>query len=272
IGLCRKHYLVGRGIKGSEKFFDQTRFDTACFTRSDEVTNNGFEPGIFAHAKKNTRPFAYFDFVDRCTGQQVPECIHTLDHFLAELFFSNFLHGVGYKLKIGAEGDIELNLVPNVGKKRPRIIINEFVEHFLIRKLDQPTARMIAGKIFAAELPKSGIEISYIDYVACGLADLYAITHPEGLTNQNVNPCDEAFHRGLDGKGEDHRANTECGKRSIPIDENDRYGHDYDYKRDDQVHYTLKCETGGRILDPAQPINGNNSRDGKDDHDQRCAA
>jgi hypothetical protein len=33
-------------------------------------------------------------------------------------------------------------------------------------------------------------------------------------------------------------------------------------KRDDQMHNALKGEAGGRVLDPAEHINGNSSRDG----------
>ena len=42
-------------------------------------------------------------------------------------------------------------------------------------------------------------------------------------------------------------------------------------KRDNQVHHSLKGKTSGRVLDPAQRINGNSSRDRQDYHDQRYA-
>ena len=131
---------------------------------------------------------------------------------------------------------------------------------------------MIAGKILAAEFPKSGIKISNVNYIACGFGDLYAIAYSERLAYENVNPTDEAFHRRLYSEADDNRANTQCGKRSIPIDEHDGYGDNYNDKRDDQMHHTLKGETSRRVLDPAQRINGNSSRNRQKDHDQRCAA
>jgi hypothetical protein len=53
---------------------------------------------------------------------------------------------------------------------------------------------MIAGNVFAVELPQSGIEISNVDYVASGITDLYAITYSERLANEDINPGDEALY------------------------------------------------------------------------------
>ena len=63
---------------------------------------------------------------------------------------------------------------------------------------------MIAGKIFAAEFPQSGIEIPNVNDVARGFAYLYAIPYPERLANENINPGDEAFHRRLDSETDDN--------------------------------------------------------------------
>ena len=62
---------------------------------------------------------------------------------------------------------------------------------------------MIAGNVFAAEFPRSRIEISNVDYVAGGFTNLYAITYSERLANKDINPGDEAFHRRLDCKPND---------------------------------------------------------------------
>src|SRR4029453_15196867 len=97
-------------------------------------------------------------------------------------------------------------------------------------------------------------------------------TYPERLANKDVDPGYEAFHRGLNSQADDNLADAERGKHAIPIDENDRDSDDRDNKRDDQMHHALKSETSGRVLDPAQRINGNNSRDSQKDHNQRCAA
>jgi hypothetical protein len=63
---------------------------------------------------------------------------------------------------------------------------------------------MIAGNVFAAELPQSGIEISNVDHVASGITDLYAITYSERLANEDINPGDEALHRRLDSEADDN--------------------------------------------------------------------
>src|SRR5262245_1531311 len=42
------------------------------------------------------------------------------------------------------EGDVELDLVPDIGEERPRIVVNDLVEHLLIWKFDKPTAWVIA--------------------------------------------------------------------------------------------------------------------------------
>jgi hypothetical protein len=52
---------------------------------------------------------------------------------------------------------------------------------------------MIAGNVFAAEFPRSRIEISNVDYVAGGFTDLYAITYSERLPNEDTHPGNEVF-------------------------------------------------------------------------------
>ena len=63
---------------------------------------------------------------------------------------------------------------------------------------------MIAGNVFAAEFPQSGIEIANIDYITGGVTDLYAITYSERLANEDINLGDEAFHWRLHGKANDN--------------------------------------------------------------------
>ena len=101
---------------------------------------------------------------------------------------------------------------------------------------------------------------------------MYAITYPKRLANEDVNPSDEAFHRRLDRETDDNGADTEGGKRGIPIDENNRYGDYDDSKGDDQMHHALERETNGRIFDATERIDGNSSCNGENDHGQQCPA
>src|SRR5262249_22455625 len=146
----------------------------------------------------------HFEFVDRSTRKQVPKCFDSLEHFLAQFFLGNFLHCTRDELKIGVERNIEFDLVPNVRKKRPRIIVNDLVEYFLIRKLDQTTTGVISGKILPSKFPECGVEIPHIDNIARGFADLYAIAYSERLADKNVHPRYEALDRCLHSKTDDH--------------------------------------------------------------------
>ena len=110
------------------------------------------------------------------------------------------MHRAGDKLQVGVVTDLELHLVPDVRKKWPRIIVNEFIEYFFIREFDEPATRMIGGEILAAELPQRGVEVADIDHVASGVGYFDAVAHAKRLANQNVNPRDETLHRGLNSQ------------------------------------------------------------------------
>src|SRR5262249_41074196 len=161
---------------------------------SHEIPDNCFQPRVFAHTKKNAWPLANLQFVNRGTSQQVTKCLHTLHHFLAQLFLRNPLHGTGDKLQVRVESDVKFDLVPDVGEERPRIVINDLVEHFLIWKLDDATAGVITRHVLTAEFPKSGIEVTNINYVAGGIGYLDTIAYSVRLTNKNIDPAYETFH------------------------------------------------------------------------------
>ena len=54
----------------------------------------------------------------------------------------------------------------------------------------------------AAEFPESRIEVTNVNDIASGIADLNPIAYPVRLTNEDVYPGDETFHRGLNGQAE----------------------------------------------------------------------
>src|SRR5690349_7777339 len=115
--------------------------------------------------------------------------------------------------------DLEFDLVTNVREKRPRIIPDDFIEDFLVWKSNDPSTRVLAGDILAAELPQCCVEITDVDHVASGVADFDSVTDSERLANENVNPGDETLCRCLDGETDDDRTDAERGERAVPIDE-----------------------------------------------------
>src|SRR5215470_6295423 len=266
----REHDPVRSGVKRGEKLFDQPSFDTTGFARCYEIPDYRLQPGIFTDPKNHPRMLAHFQFVNRRSSKQVTECLHAFYHLFAELFFSNFLHCAGDELQVSVVCDLELDLIPDVGKKRPRIVVNQFIKHFFVRKLDHAAAWMIAGHVFAAKFPQSGIEISDVDYVASRITYLNAITDAIRLANQNIDPGDETFHRRLYSQPDDDRTDAKRCNSCVPIHKNDR-DHDHrDGQSNHQMHDTLEGETSGRILDPSQSVDGKRARDREDYRDQRC--
>ena len=87
---------------------------------------------------------------------------------------------------------------------------------------------MISGDVLTTEFPRRGVEITDVDYVACGLAYLYAVTYAKRLANQNVNPRDKAFHRRLHRQPDNDRTDTERSNSGIPIHKNDRDHNQHD--------------------------------------------
>ena len=140
------------------------------------------------------------------------------------------------------------------GKQRPRIIVNEFVEHFFIGELDQPAAGMIGRKILAAEFPQGGVEVADIDHVAGGVGYFDAVAHAKRLAHQDVNPGDEAFHRSLHSQPDNDRTDAERSDRRVPINKNNRDNNNRDGQRNSQPLDALESETGGSIFDPSNSI------------------
>src|SRR5215475_6775137 len=213
--------------------------------------------------------FAHFQFVHWRAGEQVAKCLYAFNHFPAQFFLGDFLHRAGDELQIGVESDLELHLVPDVGKQRPRIIVDEFIEHFFIREFDQPPTGMIGREIFATELPQCGVQVADIDNVAGGICYFNAVAHAKRLTDQNVNPSNEAFNRRLQSQPDNDRTDAERSDSRIPIHKNYRYNDQRDGQPNGEAHDTLECETSGRVLDAAKPVDGKRTRDSQHDRDQR---
>ena len=130
-----KHHFVWSGVKRGEKFLNQPGFDTPCFARSNEVTNDRFQPCVLADAKNHAWMLVHLQFVHWRAGEQVAISFYAFDHFPAQFFLGDFLHRLRDEFEVGVVTDLELHLVPDVWKKWPRIIVNEFVEHFFVWEL-----------------------------------------------------------------------------------------------------------------------------------------
>ena len=165
--------------------------------------------------------FSHLELIYRRAREQVPVNRNALDHFFSNFFFDDPLHRLGDEFQIALIGNLEFNFVPNVGKKRPGIIPNDFIEHLFIREPDDPAAGMVAGNVLTAKFPERGIEITDVDHVASGIANFNAITNAKRLPNKNKNPGDETFHRGLHGQADDDRTDAERGERAVPIHKHD---------------------------------------------------
>ena len=59
---------------------------------------------------------------------------------------------------------------------------------------------MIGGKIFAAEFPQGGVEITHINNVARGIFDLNTIADPVRPPDQDVDPAEKTGHWCLHGQ------------------------------------------------------------------------
>ena len=145
-----------------------------------------------------------FQFINRCARQQLTIDFHAFHHFLANFFLDDALHCFGNKLQIALIRDLKFDLVPDVRKKRPGIIPNDLVEHFLIGKANDATARMIARDVLPAKFPQRCVEVTDIDDVSGSVTYLDAITYAIRLANQNIYPADETFHRRLYCQADDN--------------------------------------------------------------------
>ena len=108
---------------------------------------------------------------------------------------------------------------------------------------------MITGNVLPAEFPQRRVEVTDINHVSSGVADFDAVANAKRLANQNVNPCDETFHRSLYRQPDDNRANSKRGHRAVPIHEDDRHHDESNGEPHHQMRYALEGETSRCILD-----------------------
>src|SRR5207244_12665469 len=114
--------------------------------------------------------------------------------------------GLRNELEITVVSNVEFDLGPKIGKQRPRIVEHQCAQHFRVGKFDHSSARMVTGKIFAAEFPQRGVEITDVDYVTCIILDLNTIAHLIWPADENVDPAEKTRHWRLYGYTDDDHA------------------------------------------------------------------
>src|ERR1700756_1335113 len=82
---------------------------------------------------------------------------------------------------------------------------------------------MIAGNVLASEFPEGSVKISDVDYVAGGVANLDTVADLKRPADEDVNPGDKAFQRGLHGQADDDGADAQSGDDGVPIHEDHRH-------------------------------------------------
>src|SRR5688572_25542404 len=76
----REKHAVGGGVEGGQELAGEVRLDAAGFFGMDQVLNDGFEPGVFAHPKEHGGSFPDFEMVDGCAREQVAVNFDLFDH------------------------------------------------------------------------------------------------------------------------------------------------------------------------------------------------
>src|SRR6266513_788945 len=275
-GLSRvafgEHHFIGGGIESGEKFRNQPSLGRTGFARRNQITNDCVNPGHFIDTENDPWMLTHLQFVHWCAGKQIAVDADAFHHLFAEFLFDDLLHRFCDELQITLISDLKFDFVPDVREKRPRIVVDKFVEHFFVWKLDDPAARMIAGNILAAKFPQRGVEITHVDDVSGGIIDSNAVPDTIRLADEEVDPADETFHRSLHSQSNNDGNNANRGERSIPIYEKYRDGDKRDQQRDDQMFDASESETCGRVFDLAQDIDRDRFRNREHDHNERGTA
>ena len=87
---------------------------------------------------------------------------------------------------------------------------------------------MVTGKVFPAEFPQRGVEVTDVNHVTGSIFDLNAIANLIWPTDKDVYPTEKTRHRRLHCQTDDHRADTDGNEPSVPIDKNDADNDDGD--------------------------------------------
>ena len=99
----------------------------------NEVAHDGFDPGVLAGAKEDRGPFLHFEMIHGGAREEIAEDFDLFHHGLADMFFGDFLHGGGDELEVALVSNLELDLIPDIRKERPGIVVNGTRRRLLVR-------------------------------------------------------------------------------------------------------------------------------------------
>jgi hypothetical protein len=68
------------GVEAVEEFLNQSCLEAPRFFGVDQVTNDGFEPGVFADAEQDHRALVYLELIDRRLREYFAKHFHLLHH------------------------------------------------------------------------------------------------------------------------------------------------------------------------------------------------
>src|SRR5437868_436367 len=114
---------------------------------------------------------------------------------------------------------------------------------------------MVGRQVLAAKFPKRCIQITYVDHVAAGFADLYTVTHLERYFDEDIYPAEKTRDQGLKRETEHQRNETERDNRSVPIRKDQREDDEYGGKTDEKVEYSPEIISCGPIAKPGYRVN-----------------
>src|SRR5215813_10363598 len=174
----------------------------------DQIPDYGFEKSVIAHPKNGRRSLSHIEFIDWGLPEYLSVYSKPLFHFFSQFLFDHSLQHPADKLQVAVIRDVELYLVPDVRKDRPRVVVYQRAQHLGIRKLDDPAAGMISRQILAAKFPYGRIQVADVDNIAGSLAYLDPVAYPVRSANQNIDPAYEAGYGSLKREAQDQRDQT----------------------------------------------------------------
>src|SRR5439155_21846080 len=106
------------------------------------------------------------------------------------------------------------------------------------------------GKELPAEFPTSRVEIVHLDDVARRIVDLDPVADPVRSLREDVDPPDEARHRGLDGETDDDGHDAERHETRVEVAEEARSGRAHDQNPREQADDADQVVSGDGALEP----------------------
>src|ERR1043165_161722 len=221
----------------------------------DQVTNDRFEPRVVAHAKQNHRSLLHFEMIHRRLRKDLAKHSDLLHHRFTDFLLRNFLHRLRDKLEVGIVRNLKSDLVPDVRKEGPRVVVNGRAQHGGVGKLDNAPARMLGGKIVATEFPKRRVEIVDVKHIPGGIADLDPIADAIRLAHENVNPANKTRDRCLQRETEYQRDQTKRDNCCVPVLKKDGEHKERNHHPQHEPRDALQVVLVNRVLDTSDEVN-----------------